>query len=63
LQVNNLVYIHANLRLVDKIGAIAYAEDTVKWTTGTGTIEDNLEDTDSESDADSEFPSDADIAE
>ena len=50
-----------NLRLVDKIVAIAYAEDTVNWTTGT--IEDNLEDTDSESDADSEFPSDADIAE
>ena len=61
MQVNNLVYIHANLRLVDKIGAIAYAEDTVKWTPGT--IEDKLEDTDSESDADSEFPSDADIAE
>ena len=52
VQVNKLVYIHTNLRLMDRISAVGYTEDTLKWTTVT-----NLEDfeaTDSESDADSE---------
>jgi hypothetical protein len=48
-KVNKLVYIHSNLRLVDRIGTVGYTEDTVKWTT-----EAVQEETDSESDADCE---------
>jgi len=45
LQVTHLVYIHTNLRLVDRIRSVGYAEDSVKWTT------DNAEETDSQSDS------------
>jgi len=52
LQVNNLVYIHTNLRLMDRIGAVGYTEDTVKWTTET---------TEEETDSESESESDSDL--
>ena len=41
---NKLVFIHSNLRLVDKVSDIDYAEQTIKWTT-----DDALEEIDSES--------------
>ena len=44
-QVTDLVYIHTNLRLVDRIRSVGYAVDSLKWTT------DNAEETDSQSDS------------
>jgi len=42
LKVNKLVFIHSNLRQVDKVSNIDYAEQTIKWTT-----DDAVEKTDS----------------
>lgn len=43
----DLVYVHSNLRLVDKISAVDYTEATVEWE------EWAVEDSDSESDSES----------
>ena len=42
-----MVYVHSNLRLVDKISAVDYTEATVEWE------EWAVEDSDSESDSES----------
>jgi len=50
LKVNKLVFIHSNLRLVDKVSNVDFAEQIIEWTT-----DDAVEETDSvssESDSD-----------
>jgi len=38
---------HTNLRLVDRIRAVGYAEDTVQWTTDTAEETDSISDSES----------------
>ena len=44
---------HTNLRLIDEIRSVRYAEDTVQWTTAT------TEETGSQSDSSSDFINDS----
>lgn len=48
-KVNNLVFIHSSLRLIEKVAKVDCKEDTIKWTT-----DDDMtaEQTESESDSD-----------
>jgi hypothetical protein len=48
-KVNDLVFIHSSLRLIEKVAKVDYKEDTIKWTT-----DDDItaEQTESESDSD-----------
>jgi len=32
-KVNDLVFIHCSLRLIEKVAKVDYKEDTIKWTT------------------------------
>ena len=41
MKLNKLVYIHSNVRLLDKISNVDYAEQAIKWTT-----DDAVEETD-----------------
>jgi hypothetical protein len=39
LQVRDIVYVHSNLRLADKLQAVAYNEDNVSWCCTTPEVE------------------------
>jgi hypothetical protein len=48
--VNKLVFIHSNLRLVDKVSNVDSAEQTIKWMTDDAVEETDSESTESDSD-------------
>jgi len=47
LQVRNIVYVHSNLRLSDKLHAVSYKEGNITWCC---TPEDEIIDSDTDSD-------------